>query len=183
MPETPATDEAFRAIFDATLDDVRRYCIRRLPPSDVNDAVSEVYLVLWRKLDEAPGGVEALPWLYGVARNVVRNIERSNRRTIRLQARLAREPSDAANEIPLIRQPDDATLAAAYAELSAADREVIKLRAWEGLSAPAIADVLGCSVAAAEKRIGRAMNRLRQRYDHAPVAKRPLTTPPRGGEA
>ena len=185
MPETPATDEAFRAIFDATLDDVRRFCVRRLPRSDVNDAISEVYLVAWRRLDQIPA--EPLPWLYGVARNVVRNIERSNRRTIRPRARLAREPSASRDDdVPLIRQADDEALTAAFADLSPADREVIMLRAWEGLRAPAIAEVLDCSVSAAEKRVARAMKRLRPRYEAAPTSARSTAVqpaPPRGGEA
>ena len=166
MAETPSTDTAFRTIFDATFEEVRRFCMRRLSGGDVNDAVAEVYLVAWRKLDQVPDGDEALPWLFAVARNVVRNTERGNRRTTRLRARLAREPASAPAEplLPLIRQAEYDTLAEALADLSASDREVIRLHAWEDLPAPAIAATLGCSVAAAEKRLSRAVNRLRQRY-------------------
>lgn len=162
MGTDPIAGAAFRKVFDATFDDVRRFCLRRVPLADVNDAVSEVYLVAWRKADEMPVGSETLPWLYGVARNVVRHVERGNRRRFRLDAMAMREPAAAAEgpEIQVIRRSEDAELAAAIRRLSESDQEVIRLRAWEELSAPAIAQVLGCSVAAAEKRVTRAFKRL-----------------------
>jgi hypothetical protein len=56
--------------------------------ADVNDATAEVFLVAWKKLGLVPAGDETLPWLYGVARNVVRNADRSSRRSGRLVGRL-----------------------------------------------------------------------------------------------
>ena len=94
VEERVVTDAEFRRIFDMTSHDVRRFCIRRLPPTDVNDAVSEVYLVAWRRAEKIPAGDEALLWLYAVARNVVRSIERRNRRSLRLVARASREPTE-----------------------------------------------------------------------------------------
>jgi len=162
MRANPTTDVAFREVYDATFDDVRRFCLRRLPSSDVNDAVSEVYLVAWHKTDRIPRGDEALPWLYGVGRNVVRHIQRSNRRRLRLTAKAMQEPSGTVQgpEMQIVRRSDDESLATAIGRLSESDQEVIHLRAWEDLNAPAIAQVLDCSVSAAEKRITRAFKRL-----------------------
>jgi len=158
----PTTDAAFREVYAATFDEVRRFCLRRLPVSDVNDAVSEVYLVAWQKADEIPRGDEALRWLYGVARNVVRHTERSNRRRLRLTAKAMREPTSTVlgPEMQVVRHSDDEALATAIGRLSESDQEVIRLRGWEDLNAPAIAQVLGCSVSAAEKRSARAFKRL-----------------------
>ncbi len=162
MGTAPIADAAFRKVFDATFDDVRRFCLRRVPLSDVNDAVSEVYLAAWRKADKMPVGSETLPWLYGVARNVVRHIERGNWRRFRLDALAMREPAAAveAPEIQVIRRSEDAKLAAAIRRLSKRDQDAIRLRAWEELSSPDIAHVLGISVSAAEKRVTRAFKRL-----------------------
>jgi RNA polymerase sigma-70 factor (ECF subfamily) len=44
--------------------------------------------------------------------------------------------------------------------LSPTDQEVLRLAAWEELSAPLIAEAMGCSVAAAEQRVHRAKKRL-----------------------
>ena len=149
---------------------------------DVNDAVAEVFLVAWRRRSEVPSGLP-LPWLYGVARNVVRNIERRNRRARRLNARLSREPRAVAHsgEVQLVRRSEERALAEALGALSGADREVIRLRAWEELSAHEIASVLGCSVAAAEKRVARALARLKTQYERTERAVDRSAT--QGGEA
>ena len=162
MGTDPNTDAVFREVYNATFNDVRRFCLRRLPISDVNDAVSEVYLVAWQRADKVPRGDETLPWLYGVARNVVRHTERSNRRRLRLTTKAVREPTGPVQgpETQVIRRSEDEALAAGIGRLSQADQEVVRLRAWEDLNAPAVAQVLGCSVSAAEKRVTRAFKRL-----------------------
>ena len=162
MGTDPATNVRFREVYDSSFDDVRRFCLRRLPPADVNDAVSEVYLVAWRRLEQVPAGVEALPWLYAVARNVVRRTQRSSRRRIRLVAKAATQPETNVSDPQegYTRGSMTTTVVRALEQLSDSDQEIVRLRAWEELTAPAIATTLGCSVAAAEKRIARAFSRL-----------------------
>jgi RNA polymerase sigma-70 factor (ECF subfamily) len=132
--------------------------------ADVNDATAEVFLVAWKKIDRVPAGDEALPWLYGVARNVVRNADRSSRRSSRLTGRLGGLARQAVHgpEVQVVRRQEDAALVEALASLKAEDQEVLRLRAYEGMTAPQIALVLGCSVEAAKKRMTRALGRLRQ---------------------
>jgi len=57
----------------------------------------------------------------------------------------------------------DMELAAAFLALSEADREVLRLAAWEGLPLAAIGEVIGCSAAAAKGRLHRARKRLSRR--------------------
>lgn len=185
MGSDPDADDAFRSMYYSTFEDVRRFCLRRLPPSDVNDAISEIYLVAWQKAAKIPEEPAALLWLYGVARNVVRHMERSNRRRLRLNAKVGREPVGAVSgpDVQVVRRSEDEELAAAIERLSVADREVIRLRGWEGLTAPAIAEVLGCSVAAAEKRISRAFQRLEQSLTSQRSALRRRSFAPKEGGA
>lgn len=68
MP-SPGQEPKFRAIYDHHFDQIARYCLRRLREAEAHDAVSEVFLVAWRELDDVPTSDETLPWLYGVARN------------------------------------------------------------------------------------------------------------------
>ncbi len=56
---------------------VHAYCARRLAAAQAADAVSEVFLVAWRKIDQVPEGAAALPWLYAVAYRVVSHQWRS----------------------------------------------------------------------------------------------------------
>lgn len=162
MAQSPSSETRFRQVFDANLPAVQRFCVRRLSVADANDAVSEVFLIAWRRLADIPDGEEARPWLLGVARNVVRNVERTGRRSLRLVAKAqhASETSEAAPEVHVVRHSEYDEVDAALQSLSANDREVIRLRAWEELSAPEIAAVLDISIAAAEKRLARAMSRL-----------------------
>lgn len=162
VAQFPSSEVKFRRVFDAYLQTVQRFCVRRLSPADANDAVSEVFLVAWRRLDDIPDGDEARPWLLGVARNVVRNIERSGRRSLRLVAKAsdASETMELAPEALIVRHSEYDEIDSALQSLSRSDREVIRLRAWEELTAPEIAAVLDISVSAAEKRMVRAMSRL-----------------------
>ena len=72
----PMDDEGtdrFRQIYEAHYGAVSAYARRRLPDGDLaQDAVSETFLVAWRRLADVPTGPDTLPWLYGVARRVHR---------------------------------------------------------------------------------------------------------------
>ena len=159
----PTADERFRAIFDAYHGDIQRYCARRLHPDDANDAAADVFLVLWRRLSSAPTGHRARLWLFGVARNVVRQHRRSRGRAGRLWGRLresapgggADEPASAA-----IRADQQRVVAEAMEQLPARDREVLRLKLWEDLSHREIAVVLGISPHAVDMRAHRALDRV-----------------------
>ena len=87
MASAPSTDERFQALFAAHHKELHAYCLRRLDVEDANEAASEIFLVAWRRSDKVPAGEEARLWLYGVARNVVRNWQRGGRRQLRLIAK------------------------------------------------------------------------------------------------
>jgi RNA polymerase sigma-70 factor (ECF subfamily) len=157
-------DVEFKVMYDHHFDSVARYCLRRLPEQNAPDAVSEVFLTAWRRFDSMPAGDESLPWLYGVARNVVRNINRSQRRLLRLSARFMAQPHypEPSPEVQIVRNEQDTELVAALESLRPDDQEVLRLRAYEGLSVKQISFALGCSEEAAKKRVSRALGRLRK---------------------
>lgn len=185
MGASPTTDTKFRRIYDEHFEAVTRYCLRRLPVAEVNDATAEVFLVAWKKIDRVPTGSDSLPWLYGVARNVVRNATRSTRRSGRLTGRLgglaAPPPVDPPSVV--VRRSEDEALVAALGRLGEDDQEVLRLRAYEGLTAPQIATALGISAEAAKKRMSRALARLRKAASlpQSQVSPHPRAIP-KGGE-
>jgi len=67
---------------------IEAYCVRRTPGSQVADAVSDIFLVAWQRIDQIPVGDEALPWLYGVAYRVLSHQWRHNARSRKLIERL-----------------------------------------------------------------------------------------------
>src|SRR5262249_27147731 len=74
--------------------DVLAYALRRsASPEDAADAVAETFLVAWRRLADLPVGDEAPLWLYGVARRVLANQRRGERRRVRLAEQLRAELS------------------------------------------------------------------------------------------
>jgi RNA polymerase sigma factor (sigma-70 family) len=153
-------DEARRRLTQlwvAHHEDVVRFVARRVTSGLVDDVVSETFLVAWRRVDDVP--VEARPWLYGVARNVLATHVRTHGRWRALGVRMEQEPTTSvhgADDVAI----DRADLRRAWELLSDGDREVIALVAWDGLSAIEAATVLGCRPSTFSVRLTRARKRL-----------------------
>lgn len=162
-----STRVRFDRIFGEHYESVSRYCHRRLPADDANDATAEVFVVVWRKIDDAPIEGEVLPWLYGIARNEVSRFRRSIRRRGALREKLHGQAShpEPSPEVVVVRNSEQERLVAALGKLKPKDREVLRLRAYEHLALSEIAIVLGCSVSAAKQRSARAIKRLRRAAD------------------
>lgn len=144
----------FRTVYEANYVAVLGYAMRRVPSDEAADVAADVFLTAWRRFPDVPRGAEARLWLYATARRVVANRVRSERRRTRLRARLLREPAD-----PPQLAPEREPVGDAFGRLTAADREILSLVAWEGLSADEVARVLGCSANAARIRLHRARRR------------------------
>ena len=184
MARSPGTDTRFRRLYDRNFVPVRNYCLRRLPVSEVNDAVAEVFLVAWRRIDDAPQDEEDRLWLYGVARNVIRNVERSTRRQTRLgnKLRWVGSPPDLGPETLVVRRSEDRRVLAALGGLSPVDQEMLRLSIWEELSNGEIAEVLGIEAHAVTMRLSRARNRLAKKLGISSRPKRTRTDPQPVGE-
>jgi RNA polymerase sigma factor (sigma-70 family) len=157
-----ASPEAlFNALFARHYPAVFGYAARRVGRDEAGDAAAEVFAVAWRRLGRVPPEPEALPWLYGVARKVVANQERAANRRLRLEAKVATGTASSR------AGPDPAGLdvEAALLRLAEADREVLRLAAWEELQPAEIAAVVGCSANAAAVRLHRARQRLAQEME------------------
>jgi RNA polymerase sigma-70 factor (ECF subfamily) len=149
----------FTELFGACYGPVLAYARRRVGADLAQDVVAEAFLAAWRRLDELPP--QPLPWLYGAAHLAVANQRRAAVRRGRLddRARLLLAGSDIAGD-HAEQVAADMELAAAFGSLSEADREVLRLSAWEGLTAAEIGTVVGCSAVAAKARLSRARRRL-----------------------
>jgi RNA polymerase sigma factor (sigma-70 family) len=158
-----AGEAPFRSVYDEHRADVLAYFLRRLNPEDAAEATADVFLVVWRRIDQLPPVSERRLWLFGVAHNVLRNRQRMGQRLARLIARAASTPVDSPlqPETIVVRRAEEAELLAALDRLSLADSEVLRLRLWEELGFQEIASVLGCSAHAAEQRYAKALRRMR----------------------
>jgi RNA polymerase sigma-70 factor, ECF subfamily len=152
-PADIARRERFAQAFDEHFRAVSAYALRRTTPAEAEDVVAETFLVAWRRLDELPE--EAKPWLLGIARRVLANQRRAAGRRHALTERIAGMP---ARERDPGRRPG---VLQALAGLSDADREVLLLVAWDGLSIREAATTLRCTRTAMKVRLHRARRRFR----------------------
>ncbi|MTB88653.1 RNA polymerase sigma factor [Aeromicrobium senzhongii] len=164
VPQDPSAEEAER--FGASLWELRvpihAYLARR-SPTDADDLLVDVWVAAYTSrhtFDAARGDVR--PWLFGVARNVLRaHLRRSRRPATPFRQRdtsgqdweAVDERLDALSVAPELR--------AALAQVPPAEREVLLLVAWEGLSPTEAASVLGLRQGTARSRLHRARERLR----------------------
>lgn len=159
-------EERFSALFERTHPALLGYAVRRVAdPADAADVVAETYLVAWRRLDDVPGGDEARPWLFGVARRVLANHYRGERRRLALADRLR----DALHESVPVAAPDahePSLVERAVERLGDDDRELLRLVAWEELAREEIAVAMGLSRATVRVRLHRARARLRDAMAH-----------------
>lgn len=151
--------ELFGVVYERHAPAVFRYLARRIGPAAAEDMLGEVFVAAVgaraRVRPHASGS--ALPWLYGIAGNVVRSYLR------RSPARSLVDTSpvvdwDAVDE-RLDAGARRAELRAALAALNDTERELLLLVAWDGLTPSEAADALGLSPVAARSRLHRARTR------------------------
>ena len=162
--------------------DVLAYFLRRTSSPEARDGAAEVFAVAWRRFDDVPTQ-RTLPWLFGVASNVLANQRRSSSRRAALGIRLnsVAWPRPASPDTTVTQAEADQALHQALASLSGDDREILMLNAWEGLPASDLADRYGISIAAAEKRLTRAKARLARALDDESDSPRAATLEWKGG--
>jgi RNA polymerase sigma-70 factor (ECF subfamily) len=154
----------FAAIFAANYARVHAFAHRRLGPDLADEIAAETFLVAWRRLDVVPD--QPLPWLYGVARNMVLREHRARARESAAQQLLN-------NEWPLASASPEGQredVWHAWGDLSASDREVLALIAWEELSVSEAAHVLGVPASVFSVRLHRARRRFERHLQRATAA-------------
>jgi RNA polymerase sigma-70 factor (ECF subfamily) len=163
------SEDGFREVFDRYAPAILRYAQRRLDSREAaQDVVGDTFTAAWRHWDRRPAPDVVLPWLYAIAGNAVRDQWRSAQRQRRLAGRLsalraAGHGGDPGEGVVLGR-----AISQALAALPEADREVLRLVAWEGQTdARMLGLVLGVRPASARSRVLRARRRLRALLDEA----------------
>jgi RNA polymerase sigma-70 factor (ECF subfamily) len=158
-----AGEGEFEVLFAAYSRPLLAYALRRTAtPADAADVVAETMLTAWRRRADVPAGDEARLWLYGVARRVLANHTRGERRRTRLGARLAEVVEREVQEHAAETVHDGLTVAEALALLDELDRELLRLTSWEQLSPSEVAVVLDMPAGTVRSRLSRARVALRE---------------------
>lgn len=170
VPHDPTSDAgdavAFTQLYRSHLASVRAYASASLPPADVDDVVSEVFVLAWQRRDTIP---EEWPrgWLIGVTRNIARSRRRSARRAATYLDRLGDQRPQAAPgpaETHLATEHFEA-LEAAMQTLRPADQEILMFAGPYEMAVGDIAEALGISANNVGVRIHRARQRLRRAFE------------------
>jgi len=159
--------EQFAALFRRHAPVILRYVTRRIGADAADDVVAETFLAAFRQRaayrTECP---DAVPWLYGIATNLVGRHRRTEVRQLRLLARTGvdpvAEPFTDRVDAAVSAASTNAQLAAVLADLPAAQRDALLLVAWGGLSYDQVAAATGAPLGTVQSRISRARKRLRR---------------------
>jgi RNA polymerase sigma-70 factor, ECF subfamily len=164
----PSLAKRFSEIYERFYGQVYGYAQRRVGRETADEIAAETFLVAWRRLEAMPS--EPLPWLYGVARNVILRHHATDARERAARLALEREPG-----LPEPAEDDDPDLWAAWRQLRPADREVLALVAWEELSVAEAARSLSCSAPVFSVRLHRARKRFERLLQHPGRAPRAVS--------
>lgn len=150
------TPAQFDAIFRASLGEITRFIARRVAQSEIEDIAAELFALAWSKHESIPEGME-LPWLYKTARYLIANHHRKANNRTRIFSRLNPPTSAPSAESIAI---SDLELADGWRKLSSAERDILALSAFEGLTPKEIAVALEISANAVGIRLHRARVKL-----------------------
>lgn len=148
--------------------DLLHYFERRAGRNAAADLLSETMITAWRRSDSLPPcDEEARMWLFGVARNILANADRSERRRWRLanRLRMMTRPGDM-----VVASPDEgAEVRDAVERLPPNLAELIRLVHWDGLTLVEAGAHLGIPASTARGRYQTARQLLRETLSADPV--------------
>jgi RNA polymerase sigma factor (sigma-70 family) len=163
--------DAFLVVFERHVGRITGYVGRRVGREQAEDLVSEVFLRAFAHRDRYDGGkAEVLPWLYGIATNILREHHRKEERELRALARAHAlgSQADRRESVDEWRASLAPHLARGLLALPPADRDALLLLAWGELGYEEIAEALDIPVGTVKSRINRARARLRESLRGAP---------------
>jgi RNA polymerase sigma-70 factor (ECF subfamily) len=163
-----ADPAVFAGLYDRHAPALAAYLIRRLGVTDGDAQLGELFRIAFESRDRYQlDRVNARPWLYGIAANLVMKhlrAEGRHRNAIeRLAARRdAEAPFDDKVTDDMVARDTWLRVAAAIDDLPEGDREVLLLYAWERLTYAEIAEALGIPSGTVRSRLSRVRAVLRE---------------------
>jgi RNA polymerase sigma factor (sigma-70 family) len=137
---------------------VRRYVVRRIGDGAADDVASDVFARAFRARGRYRAEHDvALPWLLGIANNVIADHRRLERRRLAALERLSREAPHVIDHHDSGLAPE---LVAALRALPAVERDTLLLVVWGELTQEEAAVALGVPGGTVSSRITRARKRL-----------------------
>ena len=127
--------------------------------ADAEDVVQEAFVRFWRSRDRA---ADPAAYLYACVKRAALDWQRGRARRARREEAAARPEGEPLFAGPAEQAERRAAVAAALGALPEAQREVLVMKVWGGLSFPQIAAALGVPADTAASRYRYALARLRE---------------------
>jgi len=141
---------------------LRPFVARRVPKSDVDDVLQDVFLRAQRALPDLRDEEHFGPWMYRVARSAIAESHRQRARHPVLGAEDAEPPAVTEGSDPTPLETEVAEyLVPLISRLPSPYREALTLTELNGLTQQAAADALGISLSGAKSRVQRGREKLR----------------------
>lgn len=167
-----ADPSAFGVIFEQHFDTVHGYARRRVGADLAEEIATETFVRAFdRRRTFDVDRPDALPWLLGIAANVLRRHWRSERRRLQAYGRAGDRAESSEDEEGRVE------LVAALDSLSRDERETLFLFAVADLSYEQISEALGIPVGTVRSRLARARGRVRQHLRSGSPVARPSNDP------
>jgi RNA polymerase sigma-70 factor (ECF subfamily) len=144
---------AFEAIFERHFDAIHRYLHRRVGREIADELAAETFVAAFERRASCRAIDSALPWLYGIATNLLRRRFRAERRQLRAYARHGVDPGVVYEDEG---RAADARLASALAAMRPRERDALLLYALCDLSYDEIAVALDVPIGTVRTRLHRA---------------------------
>lgn len=135
--------KAFEPIFERHFEAVHRYLHRRAGIELADELAAQTFALAFERRATCRTEESALPWLYGIATNLLRRRRRAERRQLRAYARTGVDRWAAYGDE---RSGADAALARALAAMRPRERDALLLYALADLSYDEIAAALGVPI-------------------------------------
>ena len=163
MSKASKDDAVVAAIALASID-LLAYFEYRVGRDDAPDQLAETMITAWRRASALPDDPrQARMWLFGIAKFVLANAERSGRRRLRLASKL--RDLTHINTGAAVAADDGIEVRDAIARLSPDHAELIRLVHWDGMSIVEAAELCGIPASTARSRYRAAKDHLRAILD------------------
>lgn len=162
--------DQFTSIVERHAEAIHRYFSKRSPHSAVDDLVSETFMAAFRSRQHYDFSyLEARPWLFGIATNVLRHFRRSEgRRIARLSSwRVQESEQDRTEEVEssVLADTEANRMRSALEQIDERYRDVLVLVAGPGLTYEEVARALGIPIGTVRSRMSRGRSQLRELLD------------------
>ncbi|MFN8109679.1 MAG: RNA polymerase sigma factor [Thermoleophilia bacterium] len=163
---SPRDPAEFRELYDRLSAEVFRYHLRRCGDADLaEDLTAETFARVWLGRAKAPVAADGnpAPWVFGIARNVLRECVR--RRGVELRACRRLGLRDRLDGGPAHAVPDEGWMDGADAlldRLPADQRTAVRMHVIDGFAHEEVAQRLDINPATARARVSRGLRALRR---------------------